>query len=239
MSTFVKMFATMVHHATKVRPKSVQFEKSVLNLDAADEAFSPEGASVPLVPGTRTSSLPMLGNMNVMRQYRSMLDIDGAPKLPMAKPLSYEELYPKPTEAMDFHRFTSRGALESQAPSAPSRISIINRRDWLSRFNMLICIVSQLQTVPLPFLLFPRGTPPLFLSRVARPLHLRRRNLNMLLSLTPWLQLLQLSVTTETLSAGSSLVMLALPTFLTSGTARVFARASTSMSWLLVRCPVL
>ena len=50
-------------------------------------------------------------NVNVIRHYRSMLDVEGAPKLPMAKPLSYEELYPKPTESMTFYKLPWRKPL--------------------------------------------------------------------------------------------------------------------------------
>ncbi|KAK3353029.1 Septin-domain-containing protein [Lasiosphaeria hispida] len=124
-------FATMVHHATKARTKSVQFEKSLISLDTADGASSREGASSPPVPGTRTSSLPMgenKENTSTIRHYRSLLDIEDVPKLPVAKPLSYEELYPKPTESMAFHKFPLRKpfATANGIPtnlSAPARAS--------------------------------------------------------------------------------------------------------------------
>lgn len=96
-------FATMVHHATRARTKSVQFDSRLLSLDPADGAPSREGVTFPPTPGTRTSSLPASEhkeNFNSIRPYRSMLDVDSAPKLPLAKPLSYEELYPKPTESL-------------------------------------------------------------------------------------------------------------------------------------------
>jgi hypothetical protein len=112
LPTFVMMhFATMVQHATRTRTKSVQFEKSVISLEPTDESCSREGATSPPVPGTRTSSLPLgdnKENINVIRHYRSMLDVEGAPKLPMTKPMSYEELYLKPTESMSFNRFLWR-----------------------------------------------------------------------------------------------------------------------------------
>lgn len=108
-------FATMVHHATRARTKSVQFEKSLISLDTADDTSSREGAISPPIPGTRTSSLPLgenKGNISIIRHYRSMLDVEGAPKLPMAKPLSYEELYPKPTESMSFQKFQWRRPID-------------------------------------------------------------------------------------------------------------------------------
>lgn len=102
MHTFIKMhFATMVHHATKARTKSVQFDKSVISLGTDDGVSSVDGSSTAPVPGTRTSSLPSgenKENVNTIRHYRSLLDVDDAPKLPITKPMSYEELYPKPTD---------------------------------------------------------------------------------------------------------------------------------------------
>lgn len=37
-----------------------------------------------------------------------MLDVDGAPKLPLTKPLSYEELYPRPTDPLLVHKLLPR-----------------------------------------------------------------------------------------------------------------------------------
>lgn len=104
-------FATMVHHATKARTKSVQFDKSVISLDASDGISSVDGSSTGPVPGTRTSSLPTgenKENINTIRHYRSMLDVEDPPKLPIAKPMSYEELYPKPIESFVLQRFPPR-----------------------------------------------------------------------------------------------------------------------------------
>ncbi|KAK0637295.1 hypothetical protein B0T17DRAFT_480742 [Bombardia bombarda] len=92
----------MVHHATKARTKSVQFEKSLLSLDGTDDGSSRDGASSPPAPGTRTSSLPFSENKeNVntsLRHYRSMLSIEDPPILPIAMPLCYDELYPRPPD---------------------------------------------------------------------------------------------------------------------------------------------
>ncbi|KAK5660335.1 hypothetical protein OQA88_12876 [Cercophora sp. LCS_1] len=126
-------FATMVHHATRARTKSVQFEKSLLSLDPSDGELSREGAISPPIPGTRTSSLPMgenKENIASIRQYRSMLDIDHAPRLPVAVPLSYDELYPKPTETMACNRLPLRTLFGTTngtptIPSPPSRASPI------------------------------------------------------------------------------------------------------------------
>jgi len=52
-------------------------------------------------------------NMAAIRRYRSMLDVEDAPKLPIAKPLSYEELYPKPADPVAIHRFPLRRHLDS------------------------------------------------------------------------------------------------------------------------------
>ncbi|KAK3688566.1 Septin-domain-containing protein [Podospora appendiculata] len=105
-------FATMVHHATKARTKSVQFEKSLVSLDTADGASSRDGAASPPLPGTRISSLPAgenkeTGNTTI-RHYRSLLDVEDTPRLPMAKPLSYDELYPRPGDLTNTHRFSLR-----------------------------------------------------------------------------------------------------------------------------------
>ncbi|KAK1759352.1 Septin-domain-containing protein [Echria macrotheca] len=135
-------FATMVHHAARARTKSVQFDKSMLGLDTMDASNSSreEVTSAP-VPGLRTSSLPVGNkeNVNTIRHFRSMLDVDDAPQLPAADPLSYEELYPKPTESMSFNKFPLRRPHESRTyankmlvaasngtptiPSPPSRAS--------------------------------------------------------------------------------------------------------------------
>ncbi len=109
-------FATMVHHAARSRTKSVQFEKSLLSFDTTDGASSRDGTTSPLVPGTRTSSLPVgenKENINTIRHYRSMLDVDGAPKLPLAKPLSYDELYPKPAEPIELPKPVPRRPCDS------------------------------------------------------------------------------------------------------------------------------
>ncbi|KAK3369126.1 Septin-domain-containing protein [Lasiosphaeria ovina] len=105
-------FATMVHHATKARTKSVQFEKSLISLDGAEGASSRDGASTPPIPGNRTSSLPTSENKenfnNSIRHHRSMLDIEDPPKLPIAKPLSYDELYPKLVDPTALTKFPLR-----------------------------------------------------------------------------------------------------------------------------------
>ena len=92
-------FPTMVHHAAKGRAKSVQFDKTSLVLDAPTADSVRNSAAPGPVPTIRTSSLPPVDKENVnsaIRHYRSMLDVEPAPKLPMTKPLSYDELYPKP-----------------------------------------------------------------------------------------------------------------------------------------------
>lgn len=98
-------FATMMHNATRGRAKSVQFEKSFASLaETIDGSVSRDGPVSPVsVPGTRTSSLP-LGENNEMikkalRRYKSLLEIeDPAPTLPMTQQFSYDELYPKATD---------------------------------------------------------------------------------------------------------------------------------------------
>lgn len=96
-------FATMVQHATKPRPRSVQFDKNLASLDTASHTASfREKDTAILPPGMRTSSLPLGRNNETIitgvRHYRSLLDVEDAPKLPMAKPLTYGELYPNAPE---------------------------------------------------------------------------------------------------------------------------------------------
>ena len=101
----------MVHQATRARTKSVQFDSRLLSFNPTDAAPSREGGTFPPTPGTRTSSLPASENkegFNSIRPYRSMLDVDGAPKLPLTKPLSYEELYPRPTDPLLVHKLLPR-----------------------------------------------------------------------------------------------------------------------------------
>ncbi|KAK3318462.1 Septin-domain-containing protein [Apodospora peruviana] len=138
-------FASMVHHATRARTKSVQFEKSVISLE--DGSSSRDGASTPSsfpVPGTRISSLSSCDNKEnintTIRQYRSMLIVEDVPKLPIAKPMSYEELYPKPIESFAWQRTplrtlkTANGipttSLPTRAPpQAPSGIPLSSQSE--------------------------------------------------------------------------------------------------------------
>ena len=121
-------FATMVHHATRSRTKSVQFEKSVLSLNSVDDGSSREGTASPPVPGMRTSSLPPAGdnnkenvNVNTIRHHRSMLDVEDPPRLPVAQPLSYDELYPRPDETVTIQKLPPRRPFHSQRRMLPNR----------------------------------------------------------------------------------------------------------------------
>lgn len=63
-------------------------------------AFQDEAAISPRTLGIRTASLP-LDNQAMStagRPSRGLMDAENAPKLPRAKPLSYDELYPNPPE---------------------------------------------------------------------------------------------------------------------------------------------
>ncbi|KAK4043425.1 Septin-domain-containing protein [Parachaetomium inaequale] len=97
-------FTTMVQHATaRVRPRSMQFEKSPVAPDTnTRRAASRDTATRPPAAGTRTSSLPLNSAKQYVytpiRHHRSMMDVERPPKLPLAKPLSYGELYPNPPE---------------------------------------------------------------------------------------------------------------------------------------------
>ena len=69
-----------------------------------DDSFPPlvRPSSVPAAstpgPGKRIVSLPVKQQENIhsIRRYKSMLDVDEAPKLPATKPLTYDELYVGP-----------------------------------------------------------------------------------------------------------------------------------------------
>jgi hypothetical protein len=103
--TSAKMhFATMFQHATgRVRPKSMQFEKSPLCLDVPPprRAASRDTGVRPPIPGARTSSLPVaIGKHDpdsTVRYHRSMRSVEDAPRLPQARQLSYGALYPRDT----------------------------------------------------------------------------------------------------------------------------------------------
>lgn len=92
-------FATVVHHVTKGRNKSVHFERSLMSLDSTEAASTRGTSTPPLVPGNRINSLPLHdmkeNTSTTIRHYRSMLDVEPAPKLPLTQPLSYDELYPR------------------------------------------------------------------------------------------------------------------------------------------------
>ncbi|KAK3943853.1 Septin-domain-containing protein [Diplogelasinospora grovesii] len=111
------MHFTMVHQARKSRTKSVQLEKSTVNLELGGGPASREGSATPPIPGTRTSSLSAEFNKenvnNAIRHYRGMLDVEVAPRLPMTKPMSYEELYPNPEDPIAVHKSVPRKAFDS------------------------------------------------------------------------------------------------------------------------------
>jgi septin 7 len=113
----------MVQNATaRVRPRSMQFDKSPVAPDTnTRRAASRDTATRPPAAGTRTSSLPLNGAKQYVytpiRHHRSMLDVERPPKLPVAKPLSYGELYPNPPELIVEK---TRPPFDSQAPRVSS-----------------------------------------------------------------------------------------------------------------------
>lgn len=54
-----------------------------------------------------------------VRHYRSLLDVEDAPKLPVAKPLSYAELYPSAPEPVPVRKASLPPQLDSQPPRLP------------------------------------------------------------------------------------------------------------------------
>jgi len=91
----------------KTRSRSVHLHKAVDTsiVEEPDKAASlKDGYSSPPVPSTRSSSLPTgKENSGSIRHYRSMLDVEGPPKLGPLKPLTYEEIHleePEPKQAI-------------------------------------------------------------------------------------------------------------------------------------------
>ncbi|KAK3906278.1 Septin-domain-containing protein [Staphylotrichum tortipilum] len=108
-------FSALVQQAaTRVRPKSMQFDRAVTPDNSNHRAASRDRAPHYPPAGTRTSSLPTTHTRHYTdiptRPYRSMLHVERAPKLPMTKPLSYGELYPLAPEPV----------VELRAPSTVS-----------------------------------------------------------------------------------------------------------------------
>ncbi len=85
-----------IGHPIKGRTRSVQLEKNI-DYTAAEPAKAEsvqECLSSPPVPAARSSSLPAgKENIGSVRQYRSMLDVEGPPKLGPVKTFTYDELY--------------------------------------------------------------------------------------------------------------------------------------------------
>ncbi|KAH6856624.1 Septin-domain-containing protein [Chaetomium sp. MPI-CAGE-AT-0009] len=98
-------FSTMVQNATaRVRPRSMRSENSSAAPDPKHRRAASRDTSMRRPPqATRTSSLPLSSSKQYLytppiRHHRSMLDVERVPKLPLAKPLSYDELYPRTAE---------------------------------------------------------------------------------------------------------------------------------------------
>ncbi len=95
-------FSDLTRH-TRARTKSVQFDMaralfgSTESLDVNDPFLPVRPSSVPVhsIPGTRSVNLNVEHQENVpsIRRYKSMLDVDEAPKLPATKPMTYDELH--------------------------------------------------------------------------------------------------------------------------------------------------
>jgi septin 7 len=117
----------MVQNATaRVRPRSMQFEKSSATPEPRPRraASRDTGTNRP-PPGARTSSLPLSSTKQYtytppIRHHRSMLDVERIPKLPLAKPLSYGELYVNTAEPVVDIMPPSRTPVDSQPPRAPT-----------------------------------------------------------------------------------------------------------------------
>jgi septin 7 len=121
-------FTSLVHQATaRVRPRSMQFDASPVVLDPKNRrAASRDGAYRQPPTGARTSSLPSghtryyTDTVTPIRHHRSLLHVERAPRLPIAMPLSYGELYPRaPEPVTDQKKPPLRMPFDSQAPHAP------------------------------------------------------------------------------------------------------------------------
>ena len=79
----------------KARTRSVQLEKGIdVASGSSVKAESIRDLSMPPVPAARSSSLPSgKENNGSIRHYRSMLDVEGPPKLGPVKTFTYNELY--------------------------------------------------------------------------------------------------------------------------------------------------
>ncbi|KAL2189665.1 Septin-domain-containing protein [Thermothelomyces heterothallicus CBS 203.75] len=97
-------FPAMIQSATaRVRPRSMQFDRSSVSSDSRSRhTASRDMGTFSPTPGTRTSSLPSSSSRQYIdapiRHRRSMLDVELAPNLPVAQPLSDGELYPNARE---------------------------------------------------------------------------------------------------------------------------------------------
>lgn len=127
-------FPDLSYH-TRSRTKSVQFDKVKIASgesveDSALPPVRPASVAGPPIPGNRISSLPgnQQENLGSIRRYKSMLDVEEPPRLPVTQPLTYEELYPQPpperkptiTARMNsiLHVAKRRKASHSQPPPA-------------------------------------------------------------------------------------------------------------------------
>jgi len=81
--------------SAKARTRSVQLEKGIdIAAGGPVRAESIMDLSMPPVPAARSSSLPSgKENNGSIRHYRSMLDVEGPPKLGPVKTFNYDELY--------------------------------------------------------------------------------------------------------------------------------------------------
>jgi len=96
-----------LHYHPRGRTRSVHFDR-VMSIFSSRESLTgadslpvrPSSVAALSQPGTRgrSTSLTVTPKENVpsIRRYKSMLDIDEAPKLPAAKPMTYDELYVEP-----------------------------------------------------------------------------------------------------------------------------------------------
>lgn len=174
------------HHA-KSRTRSIQLEKGVEV--AARETSKTESArdehSAPPVLATRSSSVPS-GKENMaseQKNYRSMLDVEGPPKLGPMKTFTYDELY------VDNSKLLSTQALPAPASGIRTHILIFLCSFYEPpRVRMKLTILSQLRTVFPPPLPLSPGRPPLLRHQTASSPHLRTTSLRNRLLLTSYPQ---------------------------------------------------
>lgn len=143
-------FPDLTYHS-RARAKSAHFDRvkslfgstEPLNDDDPIPIVRPSSVPVQSIPGFRSVSLTVESQENVpLRRYKSMLDVDEAPKLPATKPMTYDELYaehlpnpvPKPpTRALEIAKYWKSS--HTSPPVVHFHHGIITRHVFVLRYK--------------------------------------------------------------------------------------------------------